>query len=141
MGKHRLRYLPKRFHGRVELNLIAVPTAKRNKNADVSSVLKAEDRSLMAAIPAGAIVIALDRAGKELNTLQMSITMEQWMQNESAIAILIGGPEGLSQSMLQQANQVWRLSALTFAHPVARIVIAEQLYRSFSILERLPYHR
>ena len=67
--------------------------------------------------------------------------MGLWMQDGRDVSLLVGGPEGLSEQCRQQADQSWSLSPLTFPHPLVRIVVAEQLYRAWSILRNHPYHR
>jgi len=67
--------------------------------------------------------------------------MSQWMLSGQDISLLVGGPEGLSQSCRDKANQLWSLSPLTLPHPLVRIIVAEQLYRAWSILKNHPYHR
>jgi 23S rRNA (pseudouridine1915-N3)-methyltransferase len=71
----------------------------------------------------------------------MSNKMDNWLQQGDQVALLVGGPEGLSQSLVEKCDGCWSLSAMTFAHPVVRVVLAEQVYRCFTILEGLPYHR
>ena len=131
----------KRIKGRVALNLIEVSAIRRGKNADLERIARDEDLKLLGAIPKGCKTIALDRTGKQLSTLQIVDHMKSWLQQGDQIAMLVGGPEGLSKEVLGQADLKWSLSALTFAHPVVRIVLAEQIYRCFSVLENAPYHR
>ena len=118
-----------------------MPAIKRGKNADLDRIAAEEDQRLLAAVPKHCQIIALDRNGRELSTHQMATRFEQGLQNGEQLALLVGGPEGLSKDILQEARETWSLSALTFAHPVVRIMLAEQVYRCYSILEGLPYHR
>ncbi len=131
----------KRVRGRMALNLVQVAALKRGKNADIERIVAEEDRKLLAAIPPGCRIIALDRSGKSISTLGMVDRMEQWLQDGEQITMLVGGPEGLSDTLIAEADETWSLSALTFAHPVVRVVLAEQVYRCYSVLEGLPYHR
>jgi len=131
----------KRIRGRMELNLVQVAAIKRGKNVDIDRIIAEEDRRLLAAIPPRCQTIALDRSGRRLSTLEMSDKMEGWLQQGDQIAMLVGGPEGLSREMLGQCDACWSLSAMTFAHPIVRVVLAEQVYRCYTILEGLPYHR
>lgn len=131
----------KRIRGRMALNLVQVAALKRGKNADIERIVAEEDRKLLAAIPPGCRSIALDRSGKSFSTLGMVERIEQWLQDGEQIAMLVGGPEGLSSALIAEADETWSLSALTFAHPVVRVVLAEQVYRCYSVLEGLPYHR
>ena len=86
-------------------------------------------------------IIALDRKGKAIDTLSLAQSQQNWIDESQDIAIVIGGPEGIDQSLLSEAFSTWSLSALTFAHPLVRIMVAEQLYRAWSINANLPYHR
>jgi len=131
----------KRIKGRFNLHLVQVPAIKRGKNADISRIRKQEEEKLLGAGPAGAYLIALDRSGKSLSTLEMSQKFEHRMQLGQPISLLVGGPEGFTPQLLDRADEKWSLSALTFSHPVVRVLLAEQLYRVHSILENLPYHR
>ena len=131
----------KRIRGRLSLKLIEVPAGKRGRNANIERVIADEDQRLQSAIPSRCHRIALDRGGRALSTLQIVERMEQWLQDGEQVALLVGGPEGLSKQMLDSVNETWSLSALTFAHPIVRVLLAEQLYRCYSVLEGLPYHR
>jgi 23S rRNA (pseudouridine1915-N3)-methyltransferase len=93
------------------------------------------------AIPDDARTIALDRRGKSWSSRGLSSKLQEWMDCGDSIALVIGGPEGLSDNFIKNADEIWSLSALTFAHPLVRVVLAEQLYRCLSILEGSPYHR
>lgn len=131
----------KRIRGRMALHLVEVPAVKRGKGADLARVAREEERRLEAAIPAGCRRIALDRGGKSLSTLDITAHMERWLQDGDNVALVVGGPEGLSPAFIDSADESWSLSALTFAHPVVRVLLAEQVYRCWSVLEGMPYHR
>jgi len=79
--------------------------------------------------------------GEMWNSPQLSKQLAHWMQDYSRVALLVGGPEGLSAACLQRAQQHWSLSALTLPHQLVRIVVAEQLYRAWTLLNNHPYHR
>ena len=91
--------------------------------------------------PAGARVIALDRGGRQRDTEQLAVELKKRLAGGEDLALLIGGPEGLAPVCRQRADEVWSLSLLTLAHPLVRVVLAEQLYRAWSIVNNLPYHR
>ena len=124
-----------------ELELIEISAKKRGKNADTARILRDEAQALAAAVPKGAISIALDRKGKQIDTQELANNMQSWIDESQDVAILIGGPEGLDPDYLASTQRKWSLSAMTFAHPVVRIMLAEQLYRAWSINANLPYHR
>ncbi|MDB4512029.1 23S rRNA (pseudouridine(1915)-N(3))-methyltransferase RlmH [Arenicella sp.] len=124
-----------------QLELLEITAKKRGKNANTQKILKEEGALLQAAIPSDSLILTLDRKGKSVDTLSLAREMQEWIDNSQNVAILIGGPEGIDPALLQKANRIWSLSALTFAHPVVRVMLAEQLYRAWSINANLPYHR
>jgi 23S rRNA (pseudouridine1915-N3)-methyltransferase len=131
----------KRLPHECRLTLHEIPAGKRGKGADLARLTREEGERLLRAVPAGCRIVALDRAGKAWDTLGLAERMNQWLQGGSDVALLIGGPEGLSPECLKAAQERWSLSPLTFAHPVVRVVLAEQLYRAWSIISHHPYHR
>lgn len=131
----------RRIRGRMTLNLVEVPAVKRGKNVNPARIAMVEERRLTAAVPGGCRLIALDRQGRQMSTMDIVRRLEDWLGNGEQAALVVGGPEGLSGDFLAKADECWSLSALTLAHPVVRVVLAEQVYRCWSILEGLPYHR
>lgn len=123
------------------IELVEIAAKKRGKNADTARILRDEAVALDSAIPKGAITIALDRRGKQISTEDLAVKLRTWVDDSQDVAILIGGPEGIDPNYLKQVQNKWSLSAMTFAHPVVRIMLAEQLYRAWSINANLPYHR
>ncbi|MFK5892471.1 MAG: 23S rRNA (pseudouridine(1915)-N(3))-methyltransferase RlmH [Pseudomonadota bacterium] len=124
-----------------KLNLHEIPAIKRTKQTDLNKVREIEGQKILTSIPSGNFVIALEVNGKNWSTEALSQQMSQWMLSGQDISLLIGGPEGLSQSCRDKADQLWSLSPLTLPHPLVRIIVAEQLYRAWSILKNHPYHR
>ncbi|RBP53251.1 23S rRNA (pseudouridine(1915)-N(3))-methyltransferase RlmH [Arenicella xantha] len=124
-----------------QLELHEIAAKKRGKNADTARILRDEAALLTAAIPESYLTIALDRRGKHIDTEGLATHLQSWIDDSQDIAILIGGPEGIDPNYLQQVRLKWSLSAMTFAHPVVRVMLAEQLYRAWSINANLPYHR
>jgi len=123
------------------IELTGIAAGHRGRNADLRRINREEGERLLAAIPSGARVIALERTGRPMTTDALARSMERWMQEGQDVALLIGGPEGLTRDCQQRADEVWSLSGMTMAHPVVRVVLAEQLYRAWSIIANLPYHR
>ena len=123
------------------LELVEIVAKKRGKNADTARILRDEANALKAAIPNGSLTIALDRKGKHIDTETLAGHLQTWIDESQNVAILIGGPEGIDPNYLTQISIKWSLSAMTFAHPVVRVMLAEQLYRAWSINANLPYHR
>ena len=127
--------------GNVQLHLKEIPAEKRTKDSDTKTICKKESDALIKAIPNGCHVVALDVLGQTWSTEKLAKQMENWMMSGKDIALLVGGPEGMTKECLQHADQIWSLSALTFPHPLVRIIVGEQLYRAWSITENHPYHR
>jgi 23S rRNA (pseudouridine1915-N3)-methyltransferase len=96
---------------------------------------------MLQAVPKGARVVALDPKGKAHTTERLAGRLESWMHGGSDVALLVGGPEGLAPGCLEAAHEKWSLSPLTFPHPLVRIVVAESLYRAWSVMTNHPYHR
>ena len=122
-----------------QLELQEIAAKKRGKNADTARILRDEAELLKSAVPDNAITIALDRRGKHIDTEGLARHMQQWIDDSQDVAILIGGPEGIDANYLNTVPLKWSLSAMTFAHPVVRVMLAEQLYRAWSINANLPY--
>lgn len=131
----------KRMPADYAINLIEIPAQKRDKHADVSTLLSREAEKLQAHCRPGTLTIALDRLGKAITTAQFADALLAWHDISQDINLLIGGPEGIAPSLIQAANQRWSLSALTLPHPMVRVLITEQLYRAVSIIQGHPYHR
>ena len=131
----------RRLSADCRLKLIEIAPLKRTKNADLSRIKIHEGERLLEAIPKGARVVAMEVQGKSWNTEQLSGQLHTWMHSGQDIALLVGGPEGLSDECRARADEKWSLSPLTLPHPLVRIVVSEQLYRAYSILKNHPYHR
>jgi 23S rRNA (pseudouridine1915-N3)-methyltransferase len=131
----------RRFPRGFSLELKEIPAIKRSHNADIESVRRRESESLLLAVPESSYLIALDGGGRQWTTLDLSQSLQSWMQGGRDVAFLVGGPDGLSTECLAKADRRWSLGALTLPHPLVRIVLAEQLYRAWSITQNHPYHR
>ncbi len=131
----------KRMPRECELILRELPPGKRGKNADIIRAMEEEGQKMQAAIPSGDRVVALDLSGSEWSTPQLAEALSRWLGDGRNVTLLVGGPDGLAPACLARADERWRLSALTFPHPLVRIVLAEQLYRAWGILHNHPYHR
>ncbi len=93
------------------------------------------------AIPKGCHIIALDERGKDLSTQALADQLKQWRQDGKDIALLIGGADGLDAELKKEAQSMMRLSSMTLPHAMARVILVEQLYRAWTILQGHPYHR
>lgn len=131
----------RRMPGDCALQLHEIPAAKRGKNADLKRLTEQEGEKVLAAIPKGALVVALEVGGRNWSTAKLAEQLDGWRQQGRDVALLVGGPEGLADACRQRADIQWSLSPLTLPHPLVRVVVAEQLYRAWSILSNHPYHR
>ena len=123
------------------LKLKEIPAERRSRNADIAGLVRAEGERLLAAVPTGWRVVALDQTGHQCDTETLARRLRRWTDEAQNAALLIGGPDGLSADVLEKVDEVWALSTLTLAPSLVRVVIAEQVYRAFSIVHGLPYHR
>lgn len=127
---------------RLELTELPLATRPKNPSAkDIDRIKQQEGEKLLGRIPKGNAVIALDERGKPWSTLQLAEQLKHWLQDGRDISLLVGGPDGLSRACKQRAAQTWSLSALTLPHPLVRVVLAEQIYRAWSVINNHPYHR
>ncbi len=135
------REYAKRLPRECRLVMHEIPAGRRTKGADLRRLIEQEGQRQLAAIPAGARIIALERTGKQMDTKALAGELRKKLAGGENLALLIGGPEGLAPECLGRAHESWALSKLTLAHPVVRVVLAEQLYRAWSVIQNLPYHR
>ena len=131
----------KRLPPSYTLQLIEIPAEKRLKNSNLQRVMEKEGEKMLQAIAPGNLVVALDLKGQPWSTAQVAENLQQWHAANQPVDLLIGGPEGLAPACRLKAHLHWSLSPLTLPHPLVRIIVAEQLYRAYSILQRHPYHR
>ena len=135
------REYARRMPPELSLELHEIAPSKRSKGVPAERGVDDEGRRLLAAIPGGARVVALDERGAAWTTLELAHRIEDWMGDGRALALLVGGADGLAPACIEAADHRWSLSPLTLPHGLARIVVAEQLYRASTILRRHPYHR
>lgn len=131
----------KRLPPECRLRLVEVPAGRRGKSPDVARIIRDETQRLLAAIPKAARVIALEVKGHAWSTEALAGELDAWLHDGRDVALLVGGPEGLGDEARTTASQLWSLSPLTLPHPLVRVLLAEQLYRAWSILRNHPYHR
>jgi 23S rRNA (pseudouridine1915-N3)-methyltransferase len=131
----------KRFRGPWRLELKEVALARRRASEPPSRAVEDEGERMLAAVPAGARVVALSDRGDAWTTTQLAARFEDWKTLGAPVCLLIGGPDGLARCCVERADESWALSPLTLPHGLVRIIAAEALYRAWSIGERHPYHR
>ncbi|ADD76292.1 23S rRNA (pseudouridine1915-N3)-methyltransferase [Pantoea sp. PA1] len=135
-----MEYL-RRFPKDMPFELTEVPAGKRGKNADIKRILEKEGEAMLAATGKGNRIVTLDIPGQPWETPQLAQQLERWKQDGRDVSLLIGGPEGLAPACKAAAEQSWSLSTLTLPHPLVRVLVAESLYRAWSITTNHPYHR
>jgi len=123
------------------LRLVEIAPGRRGKGADLQRTVREEGERVLRAIPKGARVIALEVEGRAWSTEQLSARLAGWLQDGRDLALLVGGPDGLSEACRVAAELSWSLSPLTLPHALVRVLIAEQLYRAWTLLVGHPYHR
>lgn len=135
------REYAKRLPVECGLHLVEIDPGHRGKGAHYEVARREEGERMLAALPKAVRVIALDVRGRAWSTEQLAGELADWMAGGRDLALLVGGPEGLADPCLRRADALWSLSPLTFPHPLVRVILAEQLYRAWSILRGHPYHR
>ena len=130
----------RRFPKDMSLELIEIPAGKRGKNADIPRILQKEGELMLAAAGKSRIV-TLEVLGKPWATEDLASQMARWQLDGRDVSLLVGGPEGLAPECIQASEQKWSLSPLTLPHPMVRVLLAESLYRAWSVNQNHPYHR
>ena len=123
------------------LHLLEISAGKRGSHGDLARIVRTEGERLLAAVPTGSRLIALDERGQEWNTVELAEQLSGWLQEGRDVSLLVGGPDGLDAACRERAERRWSLSRLTLPHPLVRVIVAEQLYRAWSLLRNHPYHR
>ena len=131
----------KRFPPECRLELKAVKAESRSGGKPVAALTAAEGQRLAAALPKGARLVALDEHGERRSTAQLAERLRFWLADGRDVAFVIGGPDGLDAALKGRADETLRLSDLTLPHALARVLLAEALYRAWSLTVGHPYHR
>ena len=131
----------RRMPSEMQLQLQELGLGFRGKGADLKRAIANEGEQMLAAIPDQDHVIALDVLGKPWSTQDLAKQCGQWRMNGRNVTLLVGGPDGLAPACLARADQRWSLSPLTLPHPLVRVLLAEQVYRAWSLLNNHPYHK
>ena len=131
----------KRMPREARIELVEIKPEPRTTGKNVAQIMEAEAQRILAALPQDALRIALDERGTQLATKQMAQQMQDWMRGGRDVAFIIGGADGLHESVRSSAQQLLALSAMTLPHGLVRVLLAEQLYRAHSLLHNHPYHR
>ena len=130
----------RRMPPELPLRLLEVPLARRRGRRDINAALAAEGTRVLAAV-GKARIVALDCRGSLIGTAELALRLQRWLQDGRDVALLVGGPDGLYPDCLTRAEYRWCLSPLTLPHMLVRVIVAEQLYRAWTVLHNHPYHR
>jgi len=131
----------KRLPKSCSIKLVELPMAQRGKTGSVDKYKTEEAKKIRAAIPKGARLIVLDEHGQQVTTVTLANQLEDWLAGGQDVALIVGGPDGLDPALIDQAQWKWGLSKLTLPHPMVRVMVAEQIYRAWSVIHHHPYHR
>ena len=131
----------KRFTGDMKFELVEIPLAQRGKRTNLARAMGREGEQMLGAIHSSDLVVALEVGGKSMSTGQLALWLEARMRDGRNLVFLIGGPDGLASACRERADLKFSLSALTFPHGLARVMLLEQLYRAYSLNKGHPYHR
>jgi 23S rRNA (pseudouridine1915-N3)-methyltransferase len=131
----------KRMPPEVRIVLKEIRPEQRSSSRTAATVMQLEAARIEAALPKQCRIVALDERGKDWSTMQLAEALTGWQQEGRDVALLIGGADGLDPALKQRADTLLRLSSLTLPHGMVRVLLAEQLYRAWSITRNHPYHR
>ena len=131
----------KRMPREARIELLEIKPEPRTTGKNVAQIMEAEAQRILATLPTNCLRIALDERGAHLATRQLAQQMQDWLRGGRDVAFIIGGADGLHESVKNSAQQLLALSAMTLPHGLARVLLAEQLYRVHSLLHNHPYHR
>ncbi|AHN29518.1 LSU m3Psi1915 methyltransferase RlmH [Snodgrassella alvi wkB2] len=131
----------KRFGREIQFQLKEIKPEKRGPGTSTAQAMAAEEARIVAAIPAHSYLIVLDERGKAPTSMELANWLKKWQHQGDNLCFVIGGADGMTDSLKQRANLLLRLSSLTLPHGMVRVLLTEQLYRAQSILHNHPYHR
>ncbi|KMZ11149.1 LSU m3Psi1915 methyltransferase RlmH [Candidatus Burkholderia humilis] len=131
----------KRMPPELRIELKEIKPEQRSSGRNTESVMAAEKQRIEAALPKNARVVALDERGRDWTTMQLAQALPGWQQDGRDVAFIIGGADGLDPEVKSRAELLLRVSSLTLPHGMVRVLLAEQLYRAWSITQNHPYHR
>jgi 23S rRNA (pseudouridine1915-N3)-methyltransferase len=131
----------KRLPPEIQLEVADLKPEERSSGKTAARAVELEGERMLAALPQGATLLALDERGKAVTTQGLSVMLSGWMRDGTHPVLAIGGADGLSEAVKARADKLISLSALTLPHALVRVLVAEQLYRAWSIIANHPYHR
>ena len=135
------REYQKRLRSPLVLELQEIAVATRRAGESPQRAITREGADMLAALGKDDYVVALEINAQTMSTEQLSVWLAERLRDGRSLALLIGGPDGLSPPCRERADRSWSLSPLTLPHALVRVVVAEQIYRAMSLLAGHPYHR
>ena len=130
-----------RFPREWGFRLDVIPTVRRRKNDRPDRAVAAEAERILGAVERSELVVLLDERGRQFDSKGLAGKLAQWQSDGRDVCFVIGGPDGVTADCRSRADFTWSLSQLTLPHGLARVLVAEQLYRAYSLLTGHPYHR
>ena len=130
-----------RFPREWKFRLDVIPTVRRQKNDKTQKAREAEGELILGKLNAGERLVLLDERGRQLDSKGLAASLADWQTDGRDVCFVIGGPDGVPDACRQRADFTWSLSKLTLPHGLARVLLAEQLYRAHSLQTGHPYHR
>jgi 23S rRNA (pseudouridine1915-N3)-methyltransferase len=131
----------KRMPPELRIELREIKPEPRSGGRSAEAIMQIEAERIRSALPKRCRLLALDERGKDLTTMQLADQLPQWRGSGDDAALIIGGADGLDPALKNEAQMLLRLSSLTLPHGMVRVLLAEQLYRAWSITQNHPYHR
>jgi len=130
-----------RMPAQIQMRVMEIQAGKRSARSNVGAAKEEEAGKLLKKAAGADLTIALDESGQAFSSMELANEMRDWLNRTPHVAILIGGPDGLTEACKSNVDRLWSLSKLTLPHGLVRVVLAEQLYRGWTILQGHPYHR
>lgn len=131
----------RRMPRQIQFEIKEIAPGQRSARGDVVAAQEHEAEQLLKRAKGADLLIALDERGSQWSSTQLASEMSTWLNEYPNVAIMIGGPDGLTEACRQRADKLWSLSALTLPHGMVRVLLAEQIYRAWTIVQGHPYHR
>lgn len=131
----------KRLPKQVQLSVLEINPANRTRKNSVDNFKQQEEQRILEAIKPDSMLIVLDEGGQPVSSKGLANKLGAWIDNQQSVSVVIGGADGLTDRLKNDAHEAWSLSGLTLPHGLARVVFIEQVYRAWSILNNHPYHR
>lgn len=131
----------KRLPVQWRFRLHSIATASRAGDGDAQKAMEIEGGGVLRKVKPGERVMALEEGGRQLSSTELAEHLGGWQADGRDVSLLVGGPDGLSERCLERAEFRWSLSRLTLPHGLARVLVVEQLYRAWTLVQGHPYHR